>query len=199
MPCEILIAAEDKNHSKKGYPKQVKDVPASPPVWGKKEGPPGYVILRITDARKDQVEHFLEQWHKTFVYEIVNENDQGYRIKVTVDPALVSVSNVNKTIRANLKTYIQNVFGAVIHSYDDYEVVVDVPKPITSKPGTEWEMVLTLQELKEDIHDKFAEVIDHRFYYFEGTDVDYALTEPGGIVEKTKAQVLDMVRSKLED
>lgn len=196
MPCEILIAAEDKNHSKKGYPKQVKDVPA---IWGTKEGPPGYVILRITNASAEQVEHFLEQWKKTFSYQIVAETALGYRIKLTVDPALVSASNINKEIRSELKTYIQTTYGASIYSYSGYEVVVDVPKPITSMIGTEWEQVLTLQELKMDIHDKFAEVIDHRFHYFDDSVVNYALTQPEGIVERTKAQVLALVKNKLDE
>jgi len=58
---------------------------------------------------------------------------------------------------------------------------------------------VTLQELKNDIHDKFADVIDHRFYYLSSADVDNALLQPGGIVEKTKAQVLAMIKNKLDD
>lgn len=187
MACEILIAAKDLNHSSKGYPKNVKDIPC---VWGKKECPPGYVILRITDASASQVEHFLQQWHKKFAYTIINENEAGYRIKVEVDPALVSASGMNKEVRADMKYYIRNTWDAVIVAYDDFSVFVDIPKV---------DGVLDLQEVKDDIHDKFAEVIDHRFYYFDSGDVDNALTKPGGIVERTKAQVLTMIRSKLDD
>ena len=198
MAVEMLIAAHDLNHSLKGYPKNIKDIPC---VWGTKESPPDYVILRVMGTiTKDQVEYFLQQWHKKFTYDIIAENDQGYRIRVKVDPVFVSVSGVNKEVRAELKTYIRDAYGASIFSYDDYEAVVDVPKPLTMFPGMPLiERSVTLQELKDDIHDKFTEVIDHRFYYFESTDVDYALTQPGGIVERTKAQVLAMIKSKLDD
>lgn len=196
MPCEILIAAKDLNHSKRGYPKNVKDIPC---VWGKKECPPGYVILRITDASADQVEHFMQQWLKMFSYQIVNENEQGYRIRITVDPALISASNINKELRAELKDDIQTTYAASIYSYDGYEAVVDVPKPIVADAGKKTERVLTLQELKAEIHDKFAEVIDHRFHYFDSNAVDYALLQPSGIVERTKVQALAMVRNKLDE
>ncbi|KKM78645.1 hypothetical protein LCGC14_1357850 [marine sediment metagenome] len=196
MAVEILVAAKNLNHSLKGYPKNAKDTPC---VWGTKERPPDYVILRLTDATKVQVEHYLQQWHKKFAYDIINENASGYRIKVKVDPALVSVSNVNKAVRAEMKKYIQDTFGASIFSYDACEAVVDVLKPITRDKGTEWEKILTLRELKNDIHDKFADVIDHRHYYFSNSDVDYALTQPGGIVERTKAQVLAMIKNKLDE
>lgn len=184
MAVEILIAAHDLNHSLKGYPKNAKDTPCA---WGTKEGLPDYVILRATDATKAQVEHYLAQWQKYFTYDIVNENDLGYRIRVKVDPTLVSASGMNKGVRSEMKTYIQDYHNAIIFSYDNYEAVVDVPKPVI------------LSDLKNDVNDKFAEIIDHRFYYFDSADVDYALTQPGGIVERTKVQVLSMIKSKLDD
>ncbi len=184
MPVEILIAAHDLNHSLKGYPKNAKNTPC---VWGMKERPPDYVILRITDADKSQVEHFLQQWQKTFVYEILNENEQGYRIRVKVDPDLVSASGMNKAFRADIKTHIVNEYNASVFSYDAYEAVIDIPKPAD------------LQRMKLDIHDQFAEVVDHRHFYFDSTDVDNALLQPGGIVEKTRSQVLAMIKNKLDE
>ena len=191
MACEILIAAIDLNVSKKGYPLTLRDLPWT---WGKAHHPPNYVFLRITDAPASQVEHFMKRWHKKFAYDIIAENDQGYRIRVKVDPALVSASNINRDVRVEMKTYIQRTFGAVIHSYEDFEAVVDVPKPIMQN-GRE----VTLAELKADIHDKFAEVFDKRHFYFSSSDVDYALTQPDGRVERTKAQVLSMIKNKLDE
>jgi hypothetical protein len=148
------------------------------------------------DTTKNQVEHFLQQWHKRFVYSIVYQDANLYQIKVMVDPELVSMSGLNKDVRAELKIYIQTVYNATVMNYDGYEAVVNVPKPIfNNKINKE----LTLSELKEDIHDRFAEVIDHRHFYFKSSDVDYALTQPGGIVERTKAQALSMIKNKLDD
>jgi len=203
MACEILIAAKDLNHSLKGYPKQTKDVPA---VWGTKECPPDYVKLRITDCDKSQVEYFLTQWYKTFKYNIIAENAQGYRIQVGVDPAVISVSGLNREIRSGMKAYIQDTFNANIFSYEDNEVIVDIPKPIMAWSqkkilGTMQRILIevTLAEMKADIHDKFSEVFAHRHFQFDSAAVDYALTQPDGIVERTKAQVLAMIRDKLNE
>ena len=94
--------------------------------------------------------------------------------------------------RQTLDFIFENVDGPAHQHNKEYMLLLntDIPKV---------DGVLDLQEVKEDVHDKFADVVDHRFYYFDSSDVDNALTKPGGIVEKTKAQVLAMIRSKLND
>ncbi len=184
MPCEILIVAVAKaGLTQRGYPWIIKDTPA---IWGSKEGLPNWVILRIANATKVQVEQYLQSWYKKFVYDILVDNAQGYRIRVKVDPLLVSASGVNKTIKSELKNMIVNDYSAAIVSYDDFEAIVDIPKPVD------------LQAVKNDVHDLFNERIDTRFYYF--TEVDVALAEAnGGVIQLTKKQVLNRIKSKLDE
>lgn len=189
--CEVLIAAKNLNHSLKGFPKHARNTPV---VWGRKDCPPSYVILRITDADASQVNHFFAQWYKTFSYEILNENDQGYRIRVTVDPACVSVSGTNREIRTAMKTYIVDTYGAVLFSHDGHEAVVDIPKPLEQHG-----VAVTIPAMKADIHDKFSEYVAHRRFRFTSADVDYALAQPGGIIERTKSQVLAMIKDMLDE
>jgi len=184
VPCEILIAAVGKSGvTDKGYPWIIKDCPC---VWGTKECPPNWVILHLTNASRAQVEHFLNSWFKYFVYEILAENEQGYRIKVTVDSALISASGANRELRADLKDHIITNYGASVFSYDGNEAVVDIPKPVD------------LQALRADIYDIFSERVDTRMYYFSEEDVDLALSL-GGHIEMTRQQALNRIKSKLDD
>lgn len=184
MSCEVLIAAVGKSGvTEKGYPWIIKDMPCS---WGNKEGPPNWVILRITDANRAQVEHYLESWKKSFVHEILKETVEGYRIKVSVDPAFISASGANKELRAELKDDLVQTWGISIVSYDNYTVVFDIPKPVN------------LQMLKAHVYDIFSERVDTRLYYFSSDDVDLALAN-GGFIELTKQQVLNRIKNKLDE
>ncbi len=184
MPCEILVVAVGKpGVTEKGYPWIIKDAPC---VWGNKERLPNWVIVRITDATKAQAEHYLESWQKEFVHEILQDHVMGYRVKVSVDPAFISASGANKELKARLKTDLVRNWGVSIVSYENYEVVFDIPKPVD------------LQALKAHVYDVFSERVDTRFYYFSSEDVDLALAQ-GGYIELTKAQVLNRIKNKLDE
>lgn len=184
MPCEILIAAVGKSGvTKKGYPWIIKDIPCA---WGTKERPPNWIVLRLNDASKAQVEHFLDSWYKYFAYEILAENEQGYRVKVTVDPTLISASGANRQIRSEMKDHIIREWDASVVSYDDNQAIVDIPKPVD------------LLALKADIYDIFSERIDTRFHYFSEADVDLALAQ-AGYIEMTKQQAFNRIKSKLDE
>lgn len=184
MPCEILIVAVAKSGmTERGYPWVVKDTPV---VWGNKEVPPNWVVLRITDATKAQVEHYLESWHKKFAYDILQDTPQGYRIRVRVDASMVSASGINRELRADMKDAFVLIWGLSIVNYDNYQITFDVAKPIN------------LQELKDDFHDVYAERFKTKHYYFTDADVDLALAQ-GGVIELTKAQVLNRIKSRLNE
>lgn len=183
MPCQVLIAATSKNHFKRGYPITIKNPPY---VWGRKERPPLYVYLTITDATKAQVEKYLARWNTKFDYEILNETSQLYRIKITVDKKLISKSGLNKDIKFGLKQYMILNWGVSLVSHNNFQVIFDIAKPVN------------LQKVKEEINDKFDEMVDSRVYYFTNADVDLALAN-GGIIELTKQQVLSRIKSKLDE
>jgi hypothetical protein len=187
MPVQILIKAADHGPYLRGYPVTIKDEPCE---WGNNEGLPDFVILRVSDATKDQVEHFLGSWQKFFQFAILAENDLGYRVKIEVDPSVISANTTlsdserNMTLRSDLKVYITSQVGISIVDWSLTHVTVDITKPAD------------LQAMKEDLYGVFAEQFDVRRYYFSSTDVDLAVAG-GGSIELTKAQALNRIVDRL--
>jgi hypothetical protein len=161
----------------------------APCEWSSVYAPPKYVIVHITDATLAQVKHYFQTWRTKFAYTILQENVAGYRIRVEMDPSVVSISGMNKNIKHGIKTYLVERWDSAVVSYEDYEAVVDIPKV-----GG----VLDLAEVKADIMDKFQERFLKRMHYFTESDVDWAIAQ-GGYVEITKQQALTKIRSKLDD
>jgi hypothetical protein len=178
VPVEVLIQAIAKGPWKKGYPIVAMDLPI---IWGNRERPPWCVVVRITDATKAQVEQYLARWENTLSYEILTENDLGYRIKASVSPA-VAQQYPEKAMRQVIKDYLVDNWNAQIVSSDGNEsVTFDVPKPIV------------LQDMKDDVLDKFQEKVDVRQFSFTTAQVDQVLAA-GGLVERTMAQVLSIIQ-----
>lgn len=192
MACEILIKAfyTDGSYGR-GYPIVIKDVPC---VWGLKEGLPNFVIIRITNASKSQVNNYIsKQWDKVFDYEILQHNAIGYRIKIQVDPAVVSVTGKNSVVtdetRGRIKDLIVNNFHGVLVDYTGTSATFDIPK-ING--------LFDLAGAKAIINDIASEVVDTRLYYFSGTDVQWVVDQ-GGFVELTKLQVKNKIINKLDE
>ncbi len=183
--CEILVIADlGKTYKwQKGEPLVIRD---ESHVWGTGEVPPNFVIVRITDATVEQARHYLERWNKTFEFDILQDEPTGYRIRVKVDPALVSAGGDNNTLRADLKDFIVDEYGASIVSHSTTEAVLDVPKPIN------------LADAKYDLYDRFGDIFRKRRYYFTEADVDTAIAN-GGIIELTKSQVLARIKNRLDE
>ena len=182
MPVQILIKAADHEAYLRGYFITIKDEPIT---WGSSEGLPDFVILRIPDATKVQVEHFRESWQKFFQFTILAENDLGYRVKIEVDPSVVSSNEAlsdserNMVLRSDLKVYITSQVGVSIVDWSLTHVTVDIAKPAD------------LQAMKADLFDVFAEQFAVRRYYFSDADIDLAVAN--GFIELTKAQVLSRI------
>ena len=197
MPCEVLITAQDIPASGwgKGWPVVV--MPDGH-VWGSKEGLPNFIQMHITDTEPETVEHFLNDWKIKYVHSIVNQNVNGYRLLVEVDPAYISASDVGKSeIKASMQDWVASIGGSVKNFSED-SMTFDVPKC----PGTDLVAVegdcLTLADLKLMFDDVFDDVLDIRRYYFLPADVDWAVAQ-GGRIEFTQAQALSKLQDKLAD
>ena len=183
MAVEILIAAKDFTTFKKGWPVVIKDSPAN---WGYKEGLPQFVRLIISDATKVQVQHFLNQWPIKFKHEIQAENEQGYRINITVDPNHVSISGENRSqIKATMRTFLEEI-GAVSVTWTPDYIIFDIAKPVN------------LVELKLDFADVFDDIFNQRRYYFSAADVDQTIALNGEL-SLTKTQVLNRVIDRYQE
>ena len=181
--AELLIAAVDLNTQKKG---EVVDIKPSLFTWGNKEGLPNFVQLSITDATREQTYNFFEEWTMKYQHEILNENDEGYRIKVSADPEVINTSGLSRSV---IKLKMQNFLtkrGAVSITVASGSITFDIPKPVD------------LAQLKREFADQYNARFDSRRYYFSATDVDNAVAQ-GGKITLTKQQALNIVVDKLTE
>lgn len=187
--AELLIAAVDLRTQKKGEVIDTKPsiVDGVPWVWGNKEGLPNFIQLSIPDATREQVYNFLEEWTIKFQHEILNENAAGWRIKISVDSAVISASGVGKNvIKQKMRTYLEDKWGFVIQGFTAESVTFDVPKPND------------LARLKKEFADAFNTRFDSRRYYFSALDVDNAVAA-GGQMTLTKQQALNTIVDKFSE
>lgn len=197
MPCELLIKATDKPGGVffKGDPIVVKDTPW---VWGTKEGLPHWIILHITDASANQIEQYMESWKRIFTHEIINENVNGWRIRISLPSKVRQVFGIDKAFRTEMRDYLVDNYNAQVHEYDNVNheyAEIDFPKPlIYIRTGEE----VTLQYLKDDFYDKTGDALQPKQYYFSSPDVD-AVVAAGGKINRTLAQVQSVVINRLTE
>lgn len=152
---------------------------------GEKEGPPAYVVVYVTNADMDDVDRYYKTLEKYYDYSIVNQNTEGYRLRVEVDPAVISVNGLNAVLSDRIVPYVQNHPTLVYVSHTDTEVVADRAKPAD------------LPAMKEEFNALFASVSAFSQLYFSESDVDAALGA-GGVVSYTKAQIIGKLNDKLD-
>jgi hypothetical protein len=182
MPCELLICNFNKGLWNRGYAVAVKDVPCE---WGAKEGLPNWIILRITDATKDQVEQYMGTWPgNMFTYTVQAQNEQGYRVKFEIDPAYVNAVGLGGEIKKEVRDYLVESHQAVLVEYDWNYAVFDIPKPVV------------LAEVRLGLKLTFSAYVALRRYYFSSADMDYAVAQ-GGVIEFTAAQAQNRVIDNL--
>ena len=187
MPCEVLIRATTTAGRYKGDPQEVRDdsLLVTRP-WGMREGTPEFVILHITDAAAAQIQGYMDAVVNTFVYEIQAENQNGWRILVSVNPNITTLYGIDKGLRNEMRDYLVDNWGGVVFDYDNVNhtyAVIDFPKPLLFNAEEK-----TLLDLQADVHDKFVSTVFRRRYRFSDADVDQVLGL-GGKVDQTLAQV----------
>jgi len=196
MPCEVLIRATSTDVRFKGDPQTVRDdsvLPTRP--WGNREGRPEFIILHVTDATAAQIQVHMDAIVNTLEYEIQVENENGWRIRISVNPAIPRDFGLDKGMRNEIRDYLVDNWGAQVHEYDNVNheyAIMDFPKPLMFE-GEEH----TLADLKADGHDKFEDKVFRRRYHFSESDVDQVLGL-GGKVDQTLAQVNAKVIDRLD-
>jgi len=182
--AELLISNTDANYQKRGEIVAYYDLPHT---WGSKEGLPSYVHLTISDAMAEQVSNFLERWQIKFQHEILAENDQGYRIRVSVDPVWISVSDIGKAgMKLKMISWAENEYNCQQVNFTNESMTVDVPKPVN------------LVKMKRDFADIFNQVLNARRYYFSASEMDKAVNK-GGKITMNKQQALNKVIDRLTE
>lgn len=175
MSVELLVVAVAKEPYVRGEPVVIKESPAS---WGNKEVPPNWVRVIVSDATIEQAQAYLAPMRTVFEYEVLVQNAQGKRIKVSVHPGVISVFGADKGMRAELYAWLQENYNAQIVSAQSdppLHYVLDFPHPD-----------LDLEVLKATFEDEAQDSLAPHRYHFPDADVDYALSH-GGEVTVTKA------------
>lgn len=173
MPCQVLIAATTHLKETKGEMIAVRDEPTE---WGGREGPPDYVILRVTDTSADQVQPFLVRWKTNFQHSVTTNPDLSKQVTVSISQKILDIFGAIHGLKLEIKERLESEWEATIISWspDVNQMIFDVPASTN------------LAALKSDILDKFEEQLGPRWLFSEA-DVDIALGF-GGLVELTKVQ-----------
>ena len=179
----LLIAARDipSSESKKGHIIDVR----KRDVLGSKEILPNFIQVAVSDATKEQVDHFLSAWHIKYTHKIIAKNANGYRIKVEVDPIYISASGTRRAaLKDSMQSWVES-YGGVVQNYTSESMTFDITKG------------QTLAELKRAFDDIFEDMLDIKRYYFKSAAVN-AVVNNGGFMEVTRSQVLSYIQDKLE-
>lgn len=184
MPCQLLIAATTHRKQTKGEILRVRDEPVG---VSKKQVPPNYINVGITNASAAQVQEFMEVWKTNFQHSTVTNPDLSQQVTVSISQKILDIFGAVRGLKLTLKTYLEDEWSATIISWSPTvnQMVFDVPASTD------------LAELKRDILDKFEQQLGRR-WLFASADVDTVLAPPfDGFIELTKAQVQARVIDRL--
>ena len=190
MPVELLVHSFDHSKAIKGTiqdARDVSDLPIRP--WGRKEGLPNYVLVRITDLTKAGVAQYLRP--------VKNK----YRVVETRGTGRTRVYTISMKDNRVLEKFGKQ-FGttlAIIPALDSkYDVKLDTLTPVdtTNETLTIEATDATPDELAAAVLDKFQEVVVVRRYHLLGSDVDRALAA-GGSIEVIAAEVIPNIVDRL--
>ena len=195
MPCEFLVyaadAGDDDTEYKKGDIVAIRNLGAFDPklgdypdIWGVKEGPPNFVIIRCDDSERIDFVQYVEERIEGFLnWELINSNASGRRYRIWISALVAAVSD-RVGIKTRLRNRLERKYGATIVSANPpFEATVDIP-------DTDW------AALREDIMSKFEKLAARRRYKFAGGDVDL-VRDLGGRVTRSQAKILAVLVDKL--
>lgn len=185
MPqCECLIAAVNMLPYTKGDIAVVKDAPddVTRVTWGTSEGLPDWVIVRITNASAEQVNRFLDQWIINLGGENLGVFSEKRRLRIYADPTAVGKVPDWHLFREEMRDYIEQEWDGEL-----------VPGTATQTEATyDFPLEMSIPAFKQDMVDKYEDVLKHRAYYVPEENVDAGIAA-GGYIERTKQQADDLV------
>lgn len=132
----------------------------------------------------------------------MDENDDGWRYTIEVDPAYISASDVGKQeMKAEMVNLIENgeywEGSSVFKIKIDY-MTVDIPKNGVYQTANELSDFDYLKLLNSNFRDVFRTRLNVSRYHFSESDVDTVIAG-GGTITLTKLQALNKVLDKLSE
>lgn len=185
MPAQVLVRATDGAGLDKGEPVIVRDSGEVMTVpWGAQEGLPDFIVIEITDRAAHQIQPYMDQVTNAITWEVLNSNANGRRYRLKVNPN-VDADFPTKSVGQDLRDYLEQNYQAVWQSWGGGEMVIDIP-------NTQW------SDLRDDIIDKFEEVVKMRRYMFAESDVDFVVAQ-GGFYSTTFSTVGSRIVDRYPD
>ena len=196
---KLLIAARDLANYKRG---DIVSIRGPDSGWGKREVPPDYVRINISDLTTEQhfetIKHYNKPWVVDYTREYLgNQADGRKRFLIKVDPSCISASgNTRKDMKQKFEAWFPKArldpdlvwHGCTIVSYDAQNngVILDIP------PQADMEV------LQDDFRDFMKEAFEKARYKLVGGALSTIITA-GGEITETKAVVKNYIRDKLDD
>ncbi len=170
MAVEFLVKARARKIFNIGSISQtVKEAPA---VWGRKETLPDFIVVRVTDATKADIDKYNRIW--TEVIEVI-ENPDHFRVQ-HVDRTSPNRPRLTQAKRTKFKQLLK-AFGVT-----SADVVIDNGGLIIDK-------VLALEELQGAVNDTLSGMHKHRQYHINPTVINNFVAQGRAFVEITLAQL----------
>lgn len=198
MTAKLVVSALDMDAYKKG------DVIGIVPMgedYGGSEVPPNFVRITVTNVDNPEALAYMDTWDVDFEHTLINQNAQGWRYRVEVDPAWISASETGKNeMKAEMQVYVENDEyweGSQVVSFSTSSMTVDIPKNGVYQTANGLSDVEYLSLLKMGFADVFKTVLNVRRYYFNEATVDNALLQVDGEVSMLKSVALSALVDRL--
>lgn len=186
MPVELLVHAVNTYKTRKGEIVHVKPATIMGSIeWGSQEQLPQFVKFYIGNATAEQVAQYRARLRTIMQYELMAENAQGRRYRLSLHARLHSTYGAR--LRNDIKNLLVRKWGATIQSYDPEtnSAVVDIP-------NTDW---AALQAAVKDVGE---DMLKHRRYRFNDAAISAAVAA-GGYLAVTRQQAAAALMDRLID
>lgn len=188
MPVDLLVHATTHLKAVKGTIQDARDVSElSVRPWGRREGLPNFVRLRIRDADKADIIPFLAPVKNEFLVSQVANTSRRKIYAITIkDGRVLTKFGISKGTTLGIVEALNKSWSArfVSREPDNSRLTITA-------------LDTTAQELAKDILDIFEEVLLPRRFHLDPSDVDVAITA-GGFVEMDVIQIIPRIVDGLD-
>ena len=188
--AEILIKATDNSvvdpvEDREGCYKKGDPVVVMPDGhgWGRKEGLPAFVILKIPGVHVSAIKQYSSSWDFILDFEVVASNEEGFRIRMFA--VNVSASLAGVLTKSKVESWLV-AHGATVVRFGTNEVVFDLP---LTDPDN-------IAEFKQAAKAKLDRLWTRRRYSFTSGAVN-AIIANGGEMTTTKTEALSYLTDRL--
>lgn len=186
---EYLVHAKAHLKAEKGAPQHyiaVADLTSGDREWGRREVPPDYCYIRITDLQPGaEADGYLDGGYNDYTVTHV----RGDQWRVTMKPEVLALAGDEKGVSAKIETDLIGVFGGRKDSQH-------ATKPVQEKVFT-FDKGATKEEIEAHMRDRHRVQFLRGRFLFPVSAVDQALLNKDGRLITTRAAILSSIIDRL--